>query len=317
MKTKKQSLVLFTGLALIAMVSQGAAQVENDTDADITVSVSDRTAIDVSPESLDFGSVRPGENVTAAGTYSDLEIENVGSTNVSNLYFNTSNPADNPFGTGQSSQYDVGNWIQIAPQEDQLAIVPNVNQQTFVNRVDFNESNDLSYVSVPNGWHYGRFRVGAQELFWAAETTETGNPETAAQCADTLRVGQNAHNRTATGSVNLDTGSYDTYTLTAQGGYAVADSVTIDVPNHRTRDYSVLVDCSGTNTKTIRTKYNANAEGVDVTGGAAEYIIGPSEDFTPGSHFTTAVSVNVPRGVASTGGSPITGVLNVVAQASN
>jgi hypothetical protein len=324
MKHKKTTMALAVSIALLGMVSSGAAQVENDTETDITVTVDARTAIDVSPESLDFGSMVPGESKTdTVGDFSALEIENVGSTNLTNIQFNTSTPDSNPFGTGVGSNHDVGNFVQIAPQEDNMAGIPDTNAYKFVTRKEFNESNDLSYVFAEDGWDYGRFRVEGQELFWAVNTdtsvSSSGGCSTTG--SDDFRVGVNAHNRTTTGSTDFTSGSseYDSYSLSGVSDYALATDVTVDVPNHDARTYDVLVKCDGSQTYTARTKYSVNPLGVDISGdaSAANYVLDSGEeDMFPGEHFTTNVSISVPRGVASSS-SALTGTLQVLAEQAN
>ena len=320
----KKIAVLLAGLTVLGMVGQASAQVQNDTEADIDVQISEKTAIDISPENLDFGNLAPGETATEATgdngvTYSALEVENAGSSNISQLYFNTSAPDTNPFGTGVASNYDVGNWIQIAPQETEMPGIPDASNHVFVSRVDFNESNDLSYVNVPDNFNYGRFRVGNEEYFWAVDASGTSG--TAGGCATgtgTFRVGNTAHARDTTGTVDLSStgGDVTGYEVSdVNGNYGGVASVDVG-----SRTYDVLVNCEGDSTKTVRTRYNPEPLGVDVSGlsGVADYILDSTnggEAMFPGEHFTTNVSLNVPRGVAATGGSE-TGTLTVVASTS-
>lgn len=304
----KKTTVLLTGLLALGMISQASAQVSNDTEAPIDVQISEKTAIDISPESLDFGSIVPGQNISVdTSGWSAVEVENVGSSNITSVYFNTSVPSSNPFGTGVASNYDVGNWIQIRPQETNMEGIPNSDTAYFVNRVDFNESNDLSYVNVPDNFDYGRFRVADEEYFWAVNSTGG----VAAGCGDELRVGQTPHTRQQTGTVDLvNNGVSTSLSAGPNGNYAVAPSVNVGG-----KTYDVLVECQGASTSTVRTRYNPEPLGVDISGagGVAVSLLNASEqDMYPGEHFTTNVSLSIPRGVAASNGA-LTGTLSVVA----
>lgn len=322
MKTNKSTALLGVLVLVLGMTFSGSAQATDN--STVTVNVGTQTAIDISPSALNFGTIEPGTEVneTTSG-FTHFEVENIGSNNITNVWANTSTPTTDPFGTGFASNYDVGNFIQIQP-DNEIAGVASDNSFTYVNRKEYNESNDLSYITTPEGtnqeWRYGRFRVGEQEFFWAVNTTTTGACETGDTDSDDLRVGVQPHNQTATGSVDFTTASeYDSYDLasgtTVEG---VASSVTLSSATlDADRTYDVVANC-GAETYTYRSKFNPDVAGEDLTatGGAAQYLLsgtaGSAEAFQPGEHFEVNVSVRLPQGVAATGTSEtIDGLLRI------
>jgi len=102
--------------------------------ANITVTINQKTIVDITPEIMNFGLVDPGSTVTAYnvtdGTnnviqLSQFEIENLGSTNLTHVWLNVTQPSTNPFGTGNANLYDPGNWIavNVAREMQQITIL--------------------------------------------------------------------------------------------------------------------------------------------------------------------------------------------------
>lgn len=311
---------------VIGMAVSGAAQSTND-DSDnstVTVEVDSRTAIDISPNQLDYtnGTIVPGDSVrTTADSFSSVEIENIGSNNITYVWMNASTPADDPFGTGLASEYNAGNFMQINSTGEITGQAAVDDGFSFVNRKEFNESNDLSYVFTPNEtWRYGRFRSGDQEHFWAVAANANGECSTE---SNGFRVGRKAHNKTDTGSTDFTTASeYDAYTLTSVSGSQqyIAPGVNVTLPSGDNRTYDVLVQC-GDPFSTIRTQYNPNANGTsDLTteGGYADYMLdgtaSEAAELQPGEHFEVETRIEVPQGVAS--GTVSAGRLRVIVDAS-
>lgn len=308
------------------MMGTASAQVTSeDTDnSTVTVDVASKVAVDISPSDISYGAIDPGSAVlesnssSVGGPVGAVEIENIGSENITQVWLNTTTPDDNPFGTGLAQEYDAGNFIEVKPEGE--ADTTSASEFRYVNRKDFNETGDLSYVFTPEDggeWEYGRFRVGSQEYFWAVNTSEsTGACETTG--SNDFLVGQNAHNKTNTGSTDFTNSSGDIteYGLTGTGaGDAEALATGVEVGD---RNYDVLVEC-GDPTYTVRSSYNVNALGASdlaSDGSAVSHILNAteasdaSEELQPGEYFGVNTSIRVPQGVPSNAG--ITGQLRVL-----
>lgn len=327
MKNTKTALLSATLVALaVAMVSPAASQdsvATNGTDnSTVQVSVAEKTAVDISPSSLSYTGVDPGSvkvNTSGGEKFDSVEIENIGSTNISHVWFNASMPVDNPFGTGTPSEYDAGNFIQIQPTGDKSSKSP--GYFSFVNRKEFATSNIPEYIFRPDGtWEVGRFRVADQEYFWAVQQQSTDGT----QCAtgtDTFRVGKAAHNQTATGSNDFrgSSSEYTSYSL-SDGNTDATDVVASSAVNISGANYRVDVVCSpgnGEEVSVTRSHFNpelAEDELASTVGNGAEFVLNETASTTsalqPGEHFNVDTRVSLPQGVAQ--GSVSDGFLRVL-----
>jgi hypothetical protein len=196
-RKKHVSITLLIALTLFltgSAASQGASNPENSNDLNVEVNVSQKTIIDIQPKSFAWGQgntqVLPG---SVAGPsqetsgYGRIQLENLGSVDIKQVWFNTSAPSQRPFGTGSASNYDSGNFI-------------NLNDR-FVRRkeygIDQPTGQDIIYLETPSEWDYGRFRNANREYFW------TVNDEGADLDGAEFRVGIEPHNESQTGSTNL------------------------------------------------------------------------------------------------------------------
>lgn len=312
------------GLVIGLTATVTAISEETNDNATVSVTVASQTAVDVTPSDLNYNQVDPGARQEVSdGPDSDqftgVEIENIGSLNLTHVWLNATVPTSNPFGSGISSEYDAGNFIMVnSTGEAGTGVVPADTHYSYVNRREYNESNDLSYIFTPTdmNWQYGRFRAGSQEFFWAVNVTDTGNCDTS---GDDFRVGNLAHNESATGSNDFtDTNEYTSYDLTdLTSGPYLAPSVSLDMPSQPDRDYDVLVSCSDP-TYTVRTEYNPTAEGssdLTIDGTVAQHLVNSTatspDAMQPGDHFSLDMAVEVPQGVAD--GSVESGLLRVFA----
>jgi len=306
------------------MTATTSAQTTDSDNSTITVSIAEKVAIDISPTQLNYDGVNPGGFQSTADVdgsneqYTSVEIENIGSNNITHVWMNASSPSTVPFGSGISSTYDAGNFIQI--RSEGQADTPTDDEHLFVNRKEFNESSELSYIFTEpsEDWRYGRFRVGEQEVFWAANTTATGSA-----CTTTggdFRVGNVAHNRTNTGSNDFRDGSgeYTSYDLQSEEVHEVATQVWVNT-SETDKIYDVVVNCDTSETWTARTKYNVEPFGNDLTtiaeaSRASSYLInsaaGNLAALQPGEHFELNTAIRVPLGVAQ--GELSSGVLRVL-----
>jgi hypothetical protein len=273
----------------------------------ITVNVSTKCMIDVQPAALTWSPVDPGgvgDNDTEilGVNYFALQVENIGSRNITQVWFNATYPTASPFARGNTSYTDAGNYVVLS--NDTSSNKPPAKDFWFINRVEYNETRQLVYLRDPSGnlppdsssYTYGRFRNASNEYFWMLDETYGNCNETT-----TMWIGNEAHTRTQTGTTNLQSqvvgGTFTTtplftYNLGTQSfavgnvnsssplaGYSVAVSPTCQVFFSRwNRDYPF--DYPGT----------AAVFADDVVGF-------PLPTLWPGDSFALAIKVYVPYGI--------------------
>ncbi len=149
--------------------------VANDT-ITIFVNVSQVSLVDINPSSLAWSGVEPGsvgDETLEQNNYEAIWIENIGSVNITAIWFNASYPSQLPFGSGDPNKYDAGNFVVIS--NDSI-------KYYFVNRVEYRED-DSMYVrtnkainstSYLYGIIFGRFRNASKEYFWEFNTLAGG-----------------------------------------------------------------------------------------------------------------------------------------------
>lgn len=336
----KQQLFLAALAALVVgLATTGAAVSSAGSDsATMNVTVTSVTEIDIQPNQLDYTGVPPGStNKTSDRSFSGVEIENTGSVNITKIWAEASTPTNNPFGAGTASAYDAGNFVIMDPVSE----VGGVNTESdyhYVNRKEFNETNDLTYISQPSkteGTRYGRMRAGNESFFWVigmgenAGSTGSSNPSRcsgeAGESDPYLRLGKNFHSRDTPGDIDFtDTSNYIEYPIKDINSedYGVARDVEINSTVGPKRSYDVLVYCgSGTaashtnSTFLIRTHYNVAPGATDglnavtdltadnpIQGNETVYVLNSGssnpDELQPGEHFQVDLGVEVPDGVA-------------------
>lgn len=327
-------------LALIALVTIGftatvTAQTDNlSDDSDVNVTVSAETSVDMDPESLVYGDVFPGDaQLEDDNNITRVQVENVGSNPVDRVYMSADTPTSNGFGTGDATNYLSSNFLEINVSDNAGfnfgGSINAYDYPVFVNRKEYAEINDLSYIFVEDeaSWEYGRFRVGENEYFWALRNTTdiSGTTDTV------IRVGRTAHNQSSTGTQDFTNGGdgsrYDEYTITDTGtntdiGTATnvlvgnnGEDITATAANHREYDLVVKTSTTGNGVYVVRSRFDTNSEGVDLsTGGASNYIFDSAsgDRLQPGDSFQVGTSVRVPRGVAA--GEVANGLLTVTVE---
>ncbi|MFB6202881.1 MAG: hypothetical protein ABEK01_00140 [Candidatus Nanohaloarchaea archaeon] len=348
------AVAVITAVALTTTVS--AAQDSEGSTFNMTVS--QIVEVDVSPNRMDYAGVQPGDtNLTSDRNYGGVEIENIGSENITNIWVGASYPsiqdsteASTPFGTGTAGSYDAGNFIVVRPTSEVAGVVnpddagssANAAGYHFVNRVEFNATNDLSYIRTPDSTsRYGRFRVGNESLFWLIDyggSNSDGNL-CDGEGSSVIRVGNEPHSREALGSVDFRDGSgeyveysipsADEVTSTSSGRSYGQVAAEVDIQSDKgNRTYTLLTYCGGPATSggssnatfVVRSRYNVKP--LDVTtqlttsGGRMQKIMNNSigaetDELQPGEHFTLETGISVPYGV--TKGQVGTGTLTVYA----
>lgn len=213
---RQLALTTFAILLTIGMISTATA----DEETDVTVEVDEEVQLDVKPDNLDFtasgpeeeSELSPGEQreISDEG-FEHIDINNIGSQRLDNIYAEAETPAEQPFGTdGDTVLHNTGNFIALS--------LETVNTETFrdgletgvsgqedfhlLNRVEFFEDNPPEYIQTQEGagdlgddqgdgesgginvdpehTHVGRIRVGELNYFFVVyeeETTELENPD--------------------------------------------------------------------------------------------------------------------------------------------
>lgn len=282
--------------------------------ATIDINVSELTLIDMNPAEFSWTAVDPGTNTSTK----QVQIENMGSTNFSKMWFNVTQPGSRPFATGSNTSYNAANFVWIA-REDQAAD----SDYFAVDRLEFNESRSLIYLTDPSGnippnqteFNYGRFRNTSFEYFWFVE--RNGEDCTGAD----LYVGDEPHKQSVTGTIDFSSCSgaltnapgtnCRTGTLTdGSGGWCYADV------NIGGRNYTVIVHDGGDQLRWSH--WNAQLPGdggVDFRPAADNYNEFFSETVIyPGNSTVADLKIYLPYGVAK--GKLTQGTLTVIARSS-
>lgn len=283
--------------------------------ANITVTINQKTIVDVTPEVMNFGLTDPGTIVTAYnvsdGTnniiqLSKFEIENLGSTNLTHVWLNVTQPNSNPFGTGLSGLYDPGNWIAVNVSWYKDGITPTyTNTISFIDRIEFNESKELVYLNLPpNTKSYGRLRVANREYFWAINSSGANcDSSTSTPVYLILSNPNEPHNVTQTGDINLVDGDEVIVGYQNVVGTDPNSGITYSLPTtsitYNGEEYVFLVatDCSH-----IRVvKWNADAPGSTLlsNGGYLFEAATPDTGIYPGQAIALNIEMRVPYGVVA------------------
>ena len=194
----------------------------NDTDiVNVSVEVATQTWVDVNPAALTWTGVDPGSVGDSSKEqlgphYFAIQIENIGSHNITHIWFNNTYPSSRPFATGTNASYDAGNFVVLAKE--------GTSNYYFPNRLEFNESRSLVYLKDPDGnmppsssYTYGRFRNTSYEYFWmiAKGTTCSGT---------TFYLGNTPHTATQTGTTDFTGSDKISFSLNdADSGWCYAD----------------------------------------------------------------------------------------------
>ncbi len=281
------SIITILLLGFISGTPQPVSATNTTDTVTIAVTVLEQTMVDINPSSLSWTNVRPGgigNSTNEANNYTSIQIENIGSKNITNIWFNTSYPTSKPFGTANATLYDAGNFVVISKNDD--------DHYYFVNRVDYNDS-EIVYLLRESGYDfYGRFRNASSEYFWVA------NPGVGTNCssgATAFRLGNKPHNQSGTGSIDFTTASeYTTISLTTteqttgpfSGWWGVGNNTAWKGLN---QNYCIAINeyCN----VTVFYKYNYDMPACD----AKEFF--SSTPIAPGASAIGDINVHIPYGV--------------------
>jgi hypothetical protein len=275
---------LAAGMAM-SIASVGAQDAE---DAEVNVSVSGTTTLDVRPTELSYSGLEPGDRANGteleANNYSTIEVENIGSRNISDVWAEASHAESDPFGTGTAAAYDAGNFIQISTETangneydsaqwsaDATLAGSDAERFHYVNRVEFTDYPTPTYIETLEAGeegqlqksttnigsdnldsHVGRFREGDEWYFYTVYFDGSNNACTAASEGE-LWVGKDKHTPTTLGTTDFtNPNNVDVYDIESDdsGEYAVTNnSVSYGVTNlegtTETLNYDVFMHCDG------------------------------------------------------------------------
>jgi len=305
--------IFFFSLFFMGSVSAfgGNLTVNDSESANITVNISSITMVDITPSDFAWTGVYPGDVGDSSdeqkGGYYAIQIENIGSRNITHVWFNASYPGYNPFGTGNNSA-DAGNFVVLSKNTSS-------NEFWFINRVEYNTTAELVYLRDPDNnmppdashYIYGRYHNASNEYFWmidnATECNATGT---------LIYVGENPHSKTQTGSTDFTNASsdIDSFQLTNYKDYGYTDITTGPL-----NGLCVAVD--HTCTRVFFSKWNADAPFhlCNNVNYAYDYNeTGTPTPLVPGDSFAMSIKVYIPYGIyaGSTTGE-ITAIVNHIA----
>ncbi len=229
-------LILLTGLALLALLQGVSAQsgVNETKSGNVTVTVAAVTMVDLNPNNLNY-TANPGEacgrdisngacNETI-NNYFAIQVENIGSWNVTKIWFNVSQESQSPFGVGAPTYVDPGNFIALSTNES-------TDDFFFVDRKEYKSIRNIVYLRDPDGnmpanltkYNYGSMHNASSEYFYMIQNSPGGCNSSG---IGYIRIGVTPHTTTQIGSTDFSTGAssnYIQYNLTSMtsNGYAVA-----------------------------------------------------------------------------------------------
>jgi hypothetical protein len=294
--------ILSTTLTLPIAIADNATNTVN-----ITIQVNQKTLVTVDPSTLTWTggqAVDPGTE----GISKTIQIENMGSTNISYIWANTTYEFSPPFGTGIATNYNAGNFVALSRTNGTS------DYYYFVNRVDYNETHPDIYLTLPANWAgYGRFRDGANEYFWVIVRG-------ASNCTDgTFYMGKTPHNTTQTGTVDFS--ACDATLNNSAGAQGCrSGSLTQNVakdwgygliyvgPNAAYHNYTVAVNAACN--MTIFNHWNKDMPGGTVNPSFTDYL--STSTLFPGGVVLMYAKVKVAFGTAA--GSVTQGFLTIIAQ---
>ena len=250
----------------------GTATAQDSQDSDVTVDVAQDIAIDVRPSLLQYtasgtgDALAPGEKRRVSDNdYEHIELENIGSETLDNIYVEATTAVNNSFGNQSANDHNTGNFVTLSTETVDAGsydvVVNSLTDHHYVNRVEFFEDNPPTYIqtepsdgevtvdsvtiSNPES-RVGRFRVGGAEYFFVlySDDFDSGSDYV-------VRIGRNPHTPNQIGTTDFreaSTGNvYESdISSTNPGGNAYFDgSVDLVAFNESNYDGGALIDSSG------------------------------------------------------------------------
>lgn len=245
MKKELTIAILTIGLT-IGMASMASA--EDNEETDVEVNVSSVTQLDVRPSALSYGvgedsvSIEPGDNATVSDEgYEHVELGNIGSENIGEIYAEATMPAQQPFGAAglidgdDDIDHDTGNFITLSTETafngdyTQLETgLSDVDTMHFLNRVDYSEETPPTYLTLEDGLanseadrHVGRLRAGGVEYFYVLYDEDGAGATVDDEW--TLRIGNAPHTSSQLGTVDFSNEGEDYTEYVSDGAGAEGD----------------------------------------------------------------------------------------------
>ena len=315
-RSTSAALKMLVGILLIALIQGASAQsgVNQTEQANVSVTVSAVTMVDIAPATFTY-IASPGQacgkdisnglcNETA-NNYFAIQVENIGSWNVTKIWFNVSQESQSPFGVGSDAYVNPGNFVALSTNET-------TNDFYFVDRKEFKELRNVVFLRDPDGnmpanltkFNYGRMHNGTNEYFYMIENSTYGGCNVSG--ISYIRVGVNARSLVQIGSTDFSTGPSVNYiqinlTTRSQAGYPAYAMGNISTG--ALSGYAIAVENT---TCVVRfSKWNKDFP-FDV--GASNYSF--SGMLTPGDSLAKKIGIIVPYGIYA---STKTGQLTAIA----
>jgi hypothetical protein len=300
-------LVAFTFTLGFTIVEVGAIDANATDTINVRINISKKAIVDISPASINWTTpIDPGSN----GTYRKIQIDNMGSINITHIWFNNSYPDSNPFGTGLSSAYDAGNFMAIT--NDSTG-----DSYLFPNRVDYNTSYEIIYLTGPNSntppnVPYGRFKNASNEWFWAVTSGGVNYTN------GSIYISSTPHTQTQTGDADLSDNAPNNLEMVTDGPEAGEWGVTDAGITVGSDNICAAVYYNGS--KVMFYKWNMDAPGnAEVLSGPScpnsEYFLNGTAqgNIVPGASAYARIMPLVPYGVVYNQTDPeITGTVTVL-----
>ena len=309
--------MLLAAVIILSVIPCAWAQagINSNKSANITVTISAVTMIDIAPATLSY-IVNPGQacgSGISAGScnetgsnYFAIQVFNIGSWNVTRVWFNVSQESASPFGVGAPTYVDPGNFVALSTNDT-------TNDFYFVDRREYKAIRTLVYLRDPSGampanltkYNYGTFHNASLEYFYMIENTSVPCNVTGITY---IRIGVQPHTTTSIGSTDFSTGAsvnYHQINLSQRTSAGSASYAWGNISVGPLSGYCVAVENT---TCAVRfAKWNKDFP-FDI--GNANYSYNGT--FTPGDSFAKKIGVMVPYGIYATA-LPRTGQLTAIA----
>ena len=211
------SAALLVAVLAVGLAATGAAE-ESDEETTVDVEVGSVTELDVRPTSLDYTDseedLEPGDMRTESDLeFEHIEVENIGSNEIGNIWTEANMPTEDPFGDEEAS-HNTGNFVTVSlatAQDESYGFggeLSDTEEMHYLNRVEYFEETAPTYIqTLEEGDEYagtgddvntepevGRFRVGGAEYFFVY--FETANDQI-------LLIGDAPHTSTDLGTTDF------------------------------------------------------------------------------------------------------------------
>lgn len=292
---KKELAIGLVAISLaIGMTATATAQ-DSSEDGQVDVTVDGVTQVDVRPTELSYSDLTPGDEATPqdeANGFSAIEVENIGSNAIEAIWAESTMPGTNPFGTGDVTNYDSGNFVTLSTETANSGDYPDLEgsitggtstDMHYVNRVEYSMSPAPTYISTLEGEtdetvlandpafdgdvgaHVGRFQEGGEWYFYVLYYDDSLGTGACSGGDDAeLWIGTDAHTNTELGTTDFTENTADidvvTLTNTDDGDVGTTDS-SVSVGDLTYRVNTFCDDNAEEASYTQRARFNVNPEG--------------------------------------------------------